>query len=75
MALSKKELRREVRGELCEALRFCGRAANLLSQAKKDCHWKEGTTKYMLLEVVKTAEALEQIVASTTKYIHHLLSE
>ena len=70
MDLSKKELRREVKGELCEALRFCGRAANLLRHACCEAKLRDKE-----MEVLETAEALERIMASTAESIDRLLSE
>jgi len=70
MDLSKKELRREVKGELCEALRFCGRAANLLRHADFEVKIQDKET-----EALATAEALERVMASTIESIDRLLSE
>jgi len=69
MSLSKEELRKEVRTELCEALRFAGRAANLLRQAtKEDCPMPIKETL-----ALDTADALARIVASISDYINDLL--
>ena len=70
MDLSKKELRREVKGELCEALRFCGRAANLLRHAHFEIKIQDKET-----DALATAEALERVMASTIESIDRLLSE
>lgn len=57
-----EELRKQVRVELSEALKFTGRAANLLRHED----WDRGATK--------AAEALEQITGSMTEHIDNLLS-
>ena len=71
MALSKKYLRKEVRTELGEALRFCGRAANILRHA----FYLETKIQGKEREALETAEALERIMASTAENIDRLLSE
>ena len=68
MSLSKEELRKEVGSEFCEALRFTGRAANLLRHARENYQMPDRTK-----EALDTADALAQIVASTTDYINNLL--
>jgi len=70
MALSKKYLRKEVRTELGEALRFSGRAANLLRHA-----YCEVKIEAKEREALATAEALEKVMASTIESIDRLLSE
>ena len=69
MSLSKEELRKEVGNEFCEALRYTERAANLLRHAKENYYAEE-----KMQNAIKTAEALERIVANTSELIDIFLS-
>ena len=70
MSLSKEELRKSVEDELCEALRYAERAANLLRRAKENCSLqsKKG-------EAFQMAKGLALVVRGITEHIDHLLSE
>jgi len=70
MSLSKETLRKEIRTELCEALKFVGRAANLLRHARKDYYMPDRSK-----EILDTIDALAQILASTSEYVNNLLSK
>lgn len=69
MNLEKEELRKSVETELCEALKYAGRAANLLRHVDKNYY-----TGDKARDALGTADALARIVASTTEYIDYLLS-
>lgn len=62
MSLTTEELRKQVKAELCEALKFTGRAANLLRHDDPDG------------AATKVAEVLEQVTASHIEYIDILLA-
>jgi len=70
MSLGKKELRKSVREELSEALKYVSRASNLLRHNKQENLWTDKN-----YEALDTADALAQILASTSEYIDYLFSK
>ena len=70
MSLSKEELRKSVGTELCEALRYASRAANLLRGAKENC-----SLQSKRIEAFQMARKLALTVGGMTELINHLLSE